>query len=120
MDHHIVHCTSVRVAALDSSIPCLPNFDRAILRACDHPFPLAVKRNTCDIARVPFEGEDRVWVRRLYIVKLDGMVASCGEEALVGGDTESVYLGIRVLDCARANAGKSLPKPGIPIVSIAM
>jgi hypothetical protein len=63
-----------------------------------------VERHAGDVARVPVECEDRVWVCGLDVVELDGVVAGGGEVALVGRDAEAVYLRIWVGDCARTNA----------------
>jgi hypothetical protein len=59
-----------------------------------------VKGHACYVAGVPLESQQRVRVRRFDIVELDGMVASGGKVPLVGGDTEAVYLGVGMLDCA--------------------
>lgn len=47
-----------------------------------------------DVVGVAFELEDGVRVRRLDIVELNGGMTSSGEEALVGGDAETIYLGV--------------------------
>lgn len=87
VDNHIVDGASMRVAALNSTASRLPNLDSAILRACDHPFSLAMECDTSDVSRVTFKGEKRVGVRRLDIVQLDGMMTCSREETLVGRDT---------------------------------
>jgi hypothetical protein len=104
VDDHVVHGRAVDVIPLDASAPRIPYFDRVILGAGDHPFPLTVERYTCDVAGVAFEGENRVGVAGLDVVKLDIVVAGCGEVAFVGGDAEAVYLGIGMLDCAGADS----------------
>ena len=45
------------------------------------------------------------------------MIASCGEEALVGGDAEAVYLGVGMLDSAGADARESFPEPNRVVIS---
>jgi hypothetical protein len=39
-----------------------------------------------------FESKKRVGIRGLNVIKLDGMMTCCGEEALVRGDAESIDL----------------------------
>lgn len=51
-----------------------------------------------------------VWVGGLDVVEFDGMVPGGGEETLVGGDAEAIYLRIGVLDCAGADAGEGFPE----------
>lgn len=86
MDHDIVRRAAVVVATLDRSGSRLPDLDGAILGACDHPLALAVEGNAGDVSRVALESQQRVWVRRLNVVELDGVVPRRGEIALVGGD----------------------------------
>jgi len=117
VDDYIVDSVAVRVAALNSASASLPDLNRAILRACDHPFALAVERNARDITRVAIEGEEGVWVRGLDVVELDCVVACSGEETLVWRDAEAIDLRIRVLDCARADTRQSLPEPNGVIVT---
>jgi hypothetical protein len=59
-----------------------------------------VEGNARDVARVALKCEERIGIRRLDVVQLDRMVAGGGEEALVGGDAQSVDLGVGVLDGA--------------------
>jgi hypothetical protein len=88
------------VASLDGPGPCLPDLDGPVLGASYHPFPFTVKRNTCDIPSVALECQQWVRIRRLDVVQFDGMMASGGKVSLVGGDTETVHLGVRVLNRA--------------------
>ncbi len=44
------------------------------------------------------------------------MIAGCGEEALVGGDAEAVYLGVWMLDSAGADARESFPEPNCVVI----
>ncbi len=62
MNDHIVDRAAVRVASLNGTTSSLPDLDKAIFRACDHPFSFTVKCDTRDIASMTFEGEDRVGV----------------------------------------------------------
>jgi hypothetical protein len=51
-----------------------------------------MKRDTCDITRMAFEGKDRIGVRRFDIIELYIVVACRSEISFVGGDAESIYL----------------------------
>lgn len=86
VDHNIIYGRAVVVAPLDGAAPRLPDLDGAILGACHHPFSLAVECDSCDIAGVALKGEQRGGVRGADVEKLDGVVASGGEVALVRGD----------------------------------
>ena len=69
-----------------------------------------MKSHPGDVVRVPIERHDGVRVRRLDIVELD-IVMACGcQKALIGSDTKTIHLGIRVLDGSRADARQSLPE----------
>ena len=63
-----------------------------------------------DVGRVSIEGEDCIGVGRLDVVELDGVVASSGEVALVGGYAETIYLRVWVRDCAGADAAEGFPE----------
>ena len=89
---NVVDGMTVIVASLDGSCSCLPDLDGAVLRARDHPLALAVKGNSCDIARVALKGQERVRVRGLDVVELGRVVARCGEKSLVGRDAEAIHL----------------------------
>jgi len=110
MNDNISNGCAVRIASLDRTTPGLPDLDSPILRTCDHPFPLTMECDTCNVASMTFESKERVWVGGLDIVELDGMVASGGKKALVRGYAKTVDLRVRVLDCSRANTGKGLPE----------
>lgn len=71
-----------------------------------------MESNARDVRRVALEGEHRIGVRRLDLVQLDSVVASCGEEALVGRDAQAVHLRVGVWDRSRADAGERLPEAG--------
>ena len=112
VDHYVVDRGAVRIASLNRTAPRFPNLDRAIFRTCDHPFSFAVECDACDVASVTFERQERVWVCGFDVVEFDCVMTSCGKETFVGRDTEAVDLGIRVLDCPRANARESFPEAG--------
>ena len=63
-----------------------------------------------DVAMVALEGEEGGGVRGADVVEFDVFAAGGGEEALVGGNAESVYLGFGVLDCAGADSGEGFPE----------
>lgn len=110
VDNHVIHGRPMVVASLNASRPRLPDLDGSIFRACDHPFALAMERDACDVALVTFECQQRIRVGRLNIVQLHSMMASSGKVALVGGDAETIDLGIGVLDRSRADAGEGFPE----------
>ena len=110
MDDHIVDGEAMRVVTLDATKTSIPDLDSAILRACDHPFPFAMEGYTRDIAGMTFEGEDRARIGRADIVKLDSVTTSGREIVLVWGDTETIDLGVRMVNGARADSRESLPK----------
>lgn len=92
MDDHIVDRAPVQVVALDAPRARVPDLHRTVFGARHHPFALAVERDARDVARVSIEGEHGAWVGGADVVELDVVIARCGEVALVGGDTEAVYL----------------------------
>ncbi len=110
MDDYIVDRTTVVIAPLDAAAASLPDLDVAILGTSDHPFAFAVKCDTCYVARMAFEREDGIGIRGLDVVELDRMVARSSEEALIWRNAEAIDLGIRVLNCPRADAREGLPE----------
>jgi hypothetical protein len=110
VDHYVVDWRAVGIASLNRAASRFPDLDRAIFRACDHPFSLAVECDARDVASVTFESKKRVWVCGFDVVEFDRVMASSGEESFVGGDTEAVDLGVRVLDRSRANTREGLPE----------
>lgn len=111
VDNHIVDRRIVVVAALNGASASFPDLHSSILGASNHPLPLAVECNTCDVAGVAFKCQDRVRVRGLDVVKLDTVVACSSKKSLVGRDAKAVDLRVRVLDSTGANSGKGLPEP---------
>jgi len=83
VDHYVVDWRAVGIASLNRTASRLPDLDRAIFRACDHPFSLAVECDACDVAGVAFECEEGVWVCGFDVVKFDCVMTSGGEEAFV-------------------------------------
>lgn len=110
VDDDVVDSSFVRVVALEAAGTSVPHLDGAVLRASDHPLALAVERDASDVVGVTLEGHDRVGIGGLDIVELDIVVARSREESLVGSDAQAIDLGIRVLDCARADAREGLPE----------
>lgn len=72
------------ITSLNCPCPRLPDLDGAVLGASHHPFSLAVKGDTSDVARMALESQQRVRIGRLDIVELDRVVARGGEVSLVG------------------------------------
>ena len=104
MDDNVVGWGAVVVASLDSSGACLPDLDRSVLRACNHPLALAVEGHTGYIAGVALEGHEGLRVRGTNVEQFDIAVAGRGEVSLVGGYTETVHLRLGVLDGARTDS----------------
>jgi hypothetical protein len=117
VDGDIIDGAAMAVAALDRAAARLPDLDGAVLRAGNHPFSLAVECDTRDIASVAFEDEKGSRVGGSDIKQFDGVMTGGGEEALVRRYTESVYLRVRVLNRARADAGERLPEPVVECIS---
>ena len=95
----------------------VPDLDCAVFRACDHPFSFAMEGYACDVARVAIKGQERIGVRRAAIVKLDIVVASSSEKALVRRNAQAVDLRVRMLYGARADAGQCFPKTNRVVVA---
>ena len=76
-----------------------------------------MESDTCDIAGMPLEGKKRSGVCRANVVELDIVVASRGEKAFIRGDAEAVDLGVRMLDCAGADAAEGLPEANSMVVA---
>jgi hypothetical protein len=110
MDDYIVDGDAVGVVALDIAAARVPDLDGAVLGARDQPLGLAVKGDARDVGRVAVEGQDRIRIRRLDVIELDGVVARGGEVALVGRDAEAVHLRVGVGDGAGADATEGLPE----------
>jgi hypothetical protein len=110
VNDYISDWVAMGIASLNRTTSSLPNLDRAVLRACNHPLSLAVKCDTCNVACMSFKSEEGVWVGGFDVVELDSMMASSGEEALVWRYAETVDLRVRVLNCTRADTRKCLPE----------
>lgn len=63
-----------------------------------------MKSHPGDVVRMPVKRHDRVRIRRLDIVELDIVMAGSCQIALIGGDAETVDLGIGMLDGTGTNA----------------
>lgn len=100
VDNHIIDRHAVGVVSLQAAAARVPDLDRAVLGARDHPFAVAVEGHACDVCRVSVEGEDCVRVRGFDVVEFHGVVPGGGEEALVGGDAKPVDLRVGVRDGA--------------------
>jgi hypothetical protein len=92
VNHNIIDSSTVNVVALQGTSASIPNLDSPILRACNHPFALTVECDARDIAGVTFEGHHGVGVGGLDVIELDIVVTTGGEEALIGGDAETIDL----------------------------
>ena len=113
----VVDGRAMGVVTLDTARPRIPDLDGAILGARHHPLALAVERDARDVGRVAFKREHGIGVGRLDLVEFDRVVAGGGEEALVGGDAEPVYLRVGVRNCAGADAGEGFPEAYCVVVA---
>lgn len=111
VDDDIVDGHAVGIVTLHAARARVPDLDGAVFGARHHPFALAMECHAGDVGGVSFEGEDGVRICRLDLVELDGVVARCGEEALVGRDAQAVDLRIGVRDGPRTNTRERLPEP---------
>lgn len=64
-----------------------------------------MKRDARNIIGVSFKGHHRVWIRRFNVEELDIGVAGGSEIAFVGGDAETIDLGVGMLKRTRTDAG---------------
>lgn len=76
MDDDIVDSGFVDVVTLKTAGTSVPDLDRTIFRASDHPLALAVERDASDIVGVSIEGHDRIRIGGLDIVQFDIVVTS--------------------------------------------
>ena len=114
VDNHVVDGATVAVIPLHRRRSGIPDLYRPVFGRCYHPFTLAVEPDAGDIVSVAFEGEHGGWIGGFDVVELDVEMSRRGEEALVRGDAEAVYLTVRVLDRARADAGEGFPEAVVP------
>lgn len=111
VNHDIIDGGPMVVAPLDNAGARVPDFDSAVLGTRDHPLAVAVEGYAGDIAGVALEDRGGSGVRGADVEEFYSMVAGSCEEALVGGDAQSVDLGIGVLDSSRADSREGLPEP---------
>ena len=104
MNDYIVDRDSMAVVALNGALTRIPYLDCSILGGRDHPFPLAMEGYACDVGGMAVEGQNSIWIRRLYVVEFHGVVAGGCEVAFVGRDAKAVHLRVWVWYCARADA----------------
>lgn len=64
------------------------------------------------------KGEDSIWICRLDVVELYGVVAGGGEVAFVGRDAEAVDLRIGVRNRAGAYSGQRFPESDVNMRSV--
>ena len=116
VDNDVIDRNLVIVIALYAACSCVPDLYGAIFRAGDHPFTLTVKGNTGNVSGMAVESKNRGRIGRAYIIKLDVVIACRSKEAFVRRDTETIYLGIGVLDCSRADARQRFPEANRVII----
>lgn len=76
MDDDIVDSSFVNVVALKTASASVPDLDRTIFRASDHPLALAVKRNASDVVGVSVERHDRIRIGGFDVVEFDIVMTS--------------------------------------------
>ena len=118
VDHNVIDRGLVDVVALETPGASIPDFDGAVLGAGHHPLSFAMESHAGDVAAMALEGHGWVGVGGLDVEELDIMASCCGEETLVRGDTETIDLGLRMLDGTGADAGESLPEPIFLVISL--
>lgn len=86
VDDDVINGVVVVVVALDACGSRVPDLDRAVFGACDHPFALTVKSQAGDVSGVAVECQDRNGIGGTDIEELDVMAAGCCEPSLVRRD----------------------------------
>lgn len=86
VDYNVVDRSFMRVIALQAACTGIPDFNRTVFRAGDHPLPLAVKRDAGDVVRMAVEGHDRIGIGRFDVIQLDIIVAGGCQVPFIGGD----------------------------------
>lgn len=120
MDNDIIDGGSVVVAPLNHTGAGVPDLDGAVLGARDHPFAIAVECYARDVARMALKDRSGSGVRGANVEQLYCVVASSREVALVGGDAQSVDLGIGMLNGSGAYSREGFPEPnGVVVTSCA-
>lgn len=104
MDNDIIDRRSVAVTPLNRSIPRIPDLHRAVFGARHYPFPFAVEGQAGDVARVPFEFDQRVRIAGFDVEHLRFVVSCRGDILLVLRDSESVHLRVGEGDRAGTDA----------------
>lgn len=98
------------VIPLNVSTSSIPDLHCPIFGAGDKPLRLTVESDSGDVRCVAVEREDGIGICTLNVVELDGMMASGGKIAFIGGYTQAVYLGVGVGDCTGADAAEGFPE----------
>jgi hypothetical protein len=86
VDYNIVDWSFMRVIALQAACTGIPDFNRTVLRAGNHPLPLAVKRDASDVVCMAVEGHDWIGIGRFDVIQLDIVVTGGCQVPFVGGD----------------------------------
>lgn len=87
MDDYIVDRNAMTVVALNSASTSIPYLYRAVFRAGNHPFALAMEGYSSNIACMTFKDKDRRRIAALDVEELDGMVTGSGKETFIRGYT---------------------------------
>jgi len=117
MDDDVVDGCPMLVVALDGRGARVPDLDRPVLAAGDHPLALAMEPDGGDVAGVPLKGHHGARAAGVDVVELDGAVAAGCQEALVGRDAQPVDLAVGILDGLAADAAERLPEADRVVVA---
>ena len=98
------------VVSLNAARSGIPDLNRAVFRACHHPFAFTVERHTRHVVCMAFECEDGSRVGGFDIVEFHRMVTCCGEIPFIRGYTETIHLAVWVGYCSRADATEGFPE----------
>lgn len=100
MDNDVIDRASVGIISLYATRSRVPDLNRPIFRAGDHPFTLAMEGYAGDIPAMSVKGKEGIRVCGADIVEFDIMVAGSSEVAFVRRNAETVDLRVGMLDGA--------------------
>jgi hypothetical protein len=87
MNDNIIGRGPMVIASLNSTAPGFPYLHSSIFGAGHHPFSFTMESDTCYVSGMALEGEDRIGVRGLDVIELDGVMASGSQISFVGRNT---------------------------------
>ena len=117
VNYYVVDSNAVVVAPLNGPLFALPHFDESVLRTGHQPFRVAMESDPCDIACVSIKFCDGLRICGADVVELDIVITGSGQHSLVRRDAKAIYLGVRMLNSARANARERFPEANGVIIA---